>query len=55
MNPERLLNSLEKIYGKKPIERGKLNRRDALPSEIKEHLGKHRSNGASLSRNKSGS
>lgn len=45
MNPERLLNHLEKIYGKKPVERDTFNRREALPSEIKEQLDKGRSNG----------
>lgn len=46
MNPERLLNDLEKIYGKKPVERNALDRRDALPSEIEDQLDKTRSNGS---------
>jgi hypothetical protein len=45
MNLERLLDNLEKIYGKKPIGRDYLNRREALPTEIQEVIEKSKLNG----------
>lgn len=45
MNTERLLNNLEKVYGKNPVKADALNRREALPSEIEKALNQNRDNG----------
>lgn len=46
MNPEKLLNDLEKTYGnKRCLKRDGFNKRPALPAEIKEVIDKAKENG----------